>query len=58
MRVRFYDGVDDGLLKFAVIILKSDGNGCFANTKKGTPMRCRADTEKPANKLTIRQKEN
>ncbi len=34
MRVRFYDGVDDGLLKFAVIISKSDGKWVFCKHKE------------------------
>ena len=32
--VRFYDDVDDGLLKFAVIIAKTDGRWVFCKHKK------------------------
>lgn len=27
--VKFYDGIDDALLKFAVIISKQKASGCF-----------------------------
>ena len=36
LEVKFYDSVDDSLLKFAVIISQSNGKGCFANIKKET----------------------
>lgn len=34
MKVRFYDNVDDSLLKFAVIISKSDGKWVFCKHKE------------------------
>lgn len=32
--VKFYDGIDDALLKFAVIISKAKASGCSVNTRK------------------------
>ena len=34
LEVKFYDTVDDSLLKFAVIISQSNGKWVFCNVKK------------------------
>ena len=46
MEVKFYDTVNDELLKFAVIISQSNGKGFSANIKKEIHMKCREGIEK------------
>ena len=41
LEVKFYDTVDDSLLKFAVIIYRAMVNGYFANIRSEIPMRLR-----------------
>ena len=41
LEVKFYDTVDDSLLKFAVIISQSMASGYFANIRNEIPMRLR-----------------
>ena len=50
IEVKFYDEVNDALLRFAVIISKKDGKWVFCNTEIGKLMRFRADTEKKASR--------
>ena len=58
LEVKFYDSVDDSLLKFAVIVSQSMANGYFASIKKETPMKFRVDIEKPVKAFLKRRKEN
>ena len=58
LEVKFYDSVDDSLLKFAVIVSQSKANGYFAGIKKETPMKFRVDIEKPVKAFLKRRKEN
>lgn len=58
LEVKFYDSVDDSLLKFAVIVSQSNGNGYFASIKKETPMKFRVDIEKPVKAFLKRRKES
>ena len=51
VKVKFYDEVDDSLLKFAVIMQRQTINGCFASTGKEIHTRFPAVTEKTANPL-------
>lgn len=44
MKVKFYENIDDSLLKFAVIVSKSEGNGYFVSIKKETHMKYQEDT--------------
>ena len=46
VEVKFYDNVDDKLLKFAVIIAKTNGKWFFASIGKEIHTKCLADTEK------------
>ena len=46
VEVRFYDTVNDELLKYAVIISQSNGSGYFASIKKEIHMKCREGIEK------------
>ena len=46
VEVRFYDIVNDELLKFAVIISQSNGKWYFASIKKEIHMKCREGIEK------------
>ena len=48
LEVKFYDTVDDSLLKFAVIISQSNGKWVFVSIKKEIPMKCREGIEKQA----------
>ncbi len=44
-RVSFYDHAEDELLKFAVIIAKTDGKWVFASIRTEIPWNFRADIE-------------
>ena len=46
LEVKFYDTVDDSLLKFAVIISQSNGKWVFCKHKEEIPMKCREGIEK------------
>ena len=46
VEVRFYDTVNDELLKFAVIISQSNGKWVFCKHKKEIHMKCREGIEK------------
>jgi hypothetical protein len=48
MQIKFYDKMEDSLLKFAVIIAKMESM-YFASTESAVHMRFRAGTEKMAN---------
>lgn len=48
MQIKFYDKMEDSLLKFAVIIAKMESM-YFASTESAVYMRFRAGTEKMAN---------
>ena len=48
LEVKFYDSIDDSLLKFAVIISQSNGKWVFCKHKERAHLKCREDTEKQA----------
>ena len=50
-QVKFYDSVDDSLLKFAVIITKSEGNWVLCKHKERTTYEVPGATEKKGNPL-------
>lgn len=56
MEVKFYDYVEDGLLKFAVIVSRSDGKWVFCKHRER--VRCLVGIAKQKNRYWILQKEN
>lgn len=50
LEIKFYNKVDDKLLKFAVIIYKTMVNGYFVSIKKGIPMSFRVGIGKKVNR--------
>ena len=58
VEVKFYDTVEDSLLKFAVIIAEQKENGFSANTKTGILWKYREVTEKPEKRSWRRRNVN
>ena len=58
LEVKFYDSVDDSLLKFAVIVSQSNGKWVFCKHKERDTYEVRVDIEKPVKAFLKRRKEN
>ena len=51
LEVKFYDNVDDRLLKFAVLFLSQMVNGYFVSIRTEILMKYQADIEKKMNRF-------
>lgn len=58
VEVKFYDSIDDKLLKFAVIISKIMVNGFFVNIEKEILMKSQEGTGKVVKIFYLLQSEN
>ena len=58
LKVKFYDTVNDELLRFAVVISQSNGKWVFCKHKKEIHMKYREDIEKPVRIFLKLLKEN